>query len=231
MIFFTHVLLLVSVIGAQANPILPMAPESTSKLHQRAIHPLKRSPGEDIFNMVLNTVKRSLSEIESPQEGNVGGHLMKRMVTHFVTRNEHDLGSTLVDELTSIIKRSDELTTAINSLAEYTGDFSKDRKQVVNALFENGAPKILKVVLEILQESDIIKDIMAIVSKVTKAVVQRIFSLGKDKPAVGSKAEVSVPSKPETPSTASKAPASNAGKEAASKEASPENAVSDAADV
>jgi hypothetical protein len=242
MIFFTHAILLVSAIGAQAGPILPSAPGFASQLNKREIHIQKRSPGQDMFDSVVHTVKRSLSEIENPEDGNLGGHLIKRMITHLATRNEHNLGSALVDDLASIVKRSDELSTVINSLAEYSGDISKDGKQVVNALFENGVPKILQIVLEILKESDIISDIMAIVSKVTKAVVQRVFNLGKEKPTVGSKAESpSSPAtpKPETPSekpdtaatpqTSSKAPASEPAMEA--KEPAGENAVSEETDV
>jgi hypothetical protein len=145
MMFFVPLLILASVFSIQADPILPRNSGSQSFMDKREVIFSKRSPVQQVLATVVETVKRSIAEIDGHQE----------------------------EAFSDVFKRAEKApTTIVNDLEALSKMFGDNGP---------GLPKILSIVLEILQEADIIKDIMAIVSKVTKAVVQRVFSLGKDK--------------------------------------------------
>jgi hypothetical protein len=216
MFIFSPLILLASALGTQAASILPTDKstpvEFISKREPVFLAQHKRSsPVKDILTSVMHSVKRSLSEMDGGhhQEGNLGGQLVKRMMSHLSARDGRAPLESFVGEAVDLVKRSMDETTLneLHDAAEYTQEYLKSDDVVKN--LDQGLKfatqfmlrgdgllmKALGFVFGLLREAHIIEDIVKIVTKVTRVIVSRLFQIGSSSRSqsgyVGSKAPAS----------------------------------------
>jgi hypothetical protein len=216
MYFFSHLILLVSAIGTQAAAILPADNSASMQFAKREPSPIAH------------------------QDANLGGKFMKRMVNHLNVRDGADFEG-LMGDAVDVIKRSinqdtlDEMKSVGLQAREYLE--STDAETISNNLMtateqflnlgDGPVMKILGFVFGLLREAQIVDDIVKIVEKVTRVIVNKLFSIGSGSSGSlgGSKAPAAEESAPDTdskapaadtkaPASDSKAPAADAGSEA-----------------